>query len=61
MPKSQFIHPKDLRKAGFIELGRIPVNQYKKPLAEERANFTDADLLRIYRDMTVIRHFEEMI
>jgi 2-oxoisovalerate dehydrogenase E1 component len=61
MPKSQFIHPKDVRKAGFIELGKIPVNQYKKQLTEERANYSDADLLRIYHDMTVIRNFEEMI
>ncbi|MDR0713634.1 MAG: dehydrogenase [Bacteroidales bacterium] len=61
MPKSQFIHPKDVRKAGFIEFGKIPVNRYKKNLAEERANYSDADLLRIYHDMAVIRNFEEMI
>ncbi|MDR0815554.1 MAG: dehydrogenase [Bacteroidales bacterium] len=61
MPKSQFINPKDVRKAGFIEFGKIPVNQYKKKLSEERANYSDADLLRIYHDMAVIRNFEEMI
>ncbi|MDR2848513.1 MAG: thiamine pyrophosphate-dependent dehydrogenase E1 component subunit alpha, partial [Bacteroidales bacterium] len=61
MPKSQFIDPKDARKAGFIEFGKIPVNQYKKKLTEERVNFSDADLLRIYHDMVVIRNFEEMI
>ena len=61
MPKSQFINPKEVRKAGFIEFGKIPVNQYSKTLAEERANYTDDDLLRIYHDMAVIRNFEEMI
>ncbi|MDR1865465.1 MAG: dehydrogenase [Bacteroidales bacterium] len=61
MPKSQFIHPKDVRKAGFIEFGKIPVNQYSKKLSDERADYSDADLLRIYHDMAVIRNFEEMI
>jgi 2-oxoisovalerate dehydrogenase E1 component len=61
MPKSQFINPKDVRQAGFIEFGKIPVNQYKKELAEERKNYTNDDLIRIYHDMAVIRNFEEMI
>jgi len=61
MPKNQFINPKELRKAGFIEFGKIPVNQYNKTLAEERKNFTNEDLIRIYHDMAVIRNFEEMI
>ncbi|MDR2038456.1 MAG: dehydrogenase [Bacteroidales bacterium] len=61
MPKSQFINPKNLRKPGFIEFGKIPVNQYKKKIAEERTNYTDDDFLRIYHDMAVIRNFEEML
>lgn len=61
MPKSQFINPKEVRKAGFIEFGKIPVNQYKKKLVDERVNYSDADLIRIYHDMVVIRNFEEML
>jgi len=61
MPKNQFINPKEIRKAGFIEFRKIPVNQYNKTLAEERKNFTNDDLIRIYHDMAVIRNFEEMI
>jgi 2-oxoisovalerate dehydrogenase E1 component len=61
MPKCQFISPKDVRKAGYIEFGKIPVNQYTKKLSDERANYSDEDLLRIYHDMAVIRNFEEML
>lgn len=61
MPKNQFINPEEVRKAGTIEFKPIPVNQYSKTIAEERNNFSDDDLLRIYRDMAVIREFETML
>jgi 2-oxoisovalerate dehydrogenase E1 component len=61
MPKNQFINPDEVRKAGSIEFKPIPVNQYARSIAEERANFSDQDLLRIYRDMVVIREFETML
>jgi 2-oxoisovalerate dehydrogenase E1 component len=61
MPKSQFINPNDVRKAGMIEFKPIMVNQYARSIADERANFSDEDLLRIYRDMVVIREFETML
>ena len=61
MPKNQFINPNEVRKAGTIEFQPIPVNQYSKSIADERANFSDDDLLRIYRDMAVIREFETML
>ena len=35
MPKSQFIDPKKVRKAGVVDLGEIKMNQYKKTFAEE--------------------------
>jgi 2-oxoisovalerate dehydrogenase E1 component len=61
MPKSQFIDPKEVRKAGQITFDPIPVNQYNKSLKEERGNFSDSDLIRIYHDMQVIREFETML
>jgi 2-oxoisovalerate dehydrogenase E1 component len=61
MPKSQFLDPDLLRKPGKIAFGNIPVNQYNKTMAEERINFTDDDLIRIYRDMVIIREFESML
>jgi 2-oxoisovalerate dehydrogenase E1 component len=61
MPKSQNINPRDVRKPGFIEFGKIPVNQYSKSLEEERKNYTIDDFIRIYHDMVVIREFETML
>ncbi len=61
MPKSLFISPSELRKAGFLEFSPIPVNRYNKTIGEEKEFFTDDDFLRIYRDMMVIREFETML
>lgn len=61
MPKSQFIDPKKSRKAQVMELGSIPVNQYKKSINDEKENFSGDDFVRIYRDMVVIREFETML
>jgi len=61
MPKSQNINPKVVRKPQFIEFGKIPVNQYKKTIAEEKKNYSREDFVRIFRDMVIIREFETMI
>jgi 2-oxoisovalerate dehydrogenase E1 component len=61
MPKNQFIDPVKVRKPGKIKFGTIPVNAYSKSIEDERKNFSDADLIRIYRDMFVIREFESML
>jgi 2-oxoisovalerate dehydrogenase E1 component len=61
MPKNQIIHPKDARKPDKIKFGTIPVNQYRRTIQEEKLNFTEADFIRIYRDMFIIREFESML
>ncbi|MBQ9939953.1 MAG: dehydrogenase [Clostridia bacterium] len=61
MPKSLFVDPKEVRKAGYVHFEDIPVNQYNKTLAEEKKIFTKADFMRIYRDMATIREFETML
>ncbi len=61
MPKVQFLHPTELRKPETIKFGEIPVNQYQKSVSDEMDNFTGEDLLRIYRDMVIIREFETML
>ena len=61
MPKSQFIDPNELRKKATITFKEIPVNQYAKTIEEEKAHFSTADFLRIFRDMTIIREFETML
>jgi 2-oxoisovalerate dehydrogenase E1 component len=61
MPKSQNINPKEVRRPQFIEFGKIPVNQYNKSIADEKKNFSSDELIRIYRDMVIIREFETML
>ncbi len=61
MPKELFIDPSVVRKAGEITFKPVPVNTYNKTVKEERKNFTDVELIRIYHDMVVIREFETML
>src|SRR5438477_5669746 len=63
MPKSLMITPAESRKTGSLDFSPIPVNRYDRSITDELAsgNFTKADLLRIQRDMEVIRAFENML
>ncbi len=61
MPKNQNIDPAEIRKPHFIEFGKIPVNQYNKSIIEERENYSNGDLIRIFSDMVIIREFETML
>src|SRR5437867_3295342 len=63
MVKELVIVPEEVRRPGKIELGTIPVNAYRQTLAQEIAhgNLTADDAVRIYRDMLLIREFEEML
>ena len=55
------ILPQDVRKKGSIEFKPIPVNQYDKSIKDELKNFSKDDLVRIQRDMVIIRTFENML
>ena len=61
MTKSLYINPVEVRKPGQIEFKPIPVNQYSKTIEEEKENFTNEELVRIFHDMVVIREFETML
>jgi 2-oxoisovalerate dehydrogenase E1 component len=63
MVKQLVIVPADVRRTETVELGSIPVNAYQKTLAQEISEhrLTPADAARIYRDMLIIREFEEML
>ena len=63
MPKSLFVDPKEVRAAGKVEFQEIPVNQYNKTIKDElkSGRYTKEDLIRIFRDMTVLREFETML
>jgi len=61
MPKCQMITPTESRAAGSIKFDPIPVNQYRRTVADELINFSKKDLIRIQRDMELIRAFENML
>jgi len=61
MPKKLFIDPQVTRKPDFITFDKIPVNQYQKTIQDEKSQLTTDDLIRIYRDMRIIREFELML
>ncbi|MDR1815808.1 MAG: dehydrogenase [Clostridiales Family XIII bacterium] len=61
MTKSLLLDPKALERKTEIVFRRIPVNAYDGSVARAREYFTDADLVRVYRDMTVLRAFETAV
>jgi len=61
MPKSLFVDPAETLASGKITFKDIPVNKYNKTIKEERKRYSDDDLVRIYRDITVLREFESML
>jgi 2-oxoisovalerate dehydrogenase E1 component len=63
MPKSLLIDPREMRSRRTLDFRPIPINQYDRHVSDELASgaFTKADLVRIQRDMMIIRAFEEML
>ena len=63
MPKSQFIDPAEMRKAGQIDFQPIPVNQYSRTISQEikAGTVTKEDVIRMQRDMAILRTFETML
>ena len=61
MPKCQIVNPEDARKSGQIEFTPIPVNQYNQSIKDELKRFSKDDMIRIQRDMMIIRTFENML
>lgn len=61
MPKSLYYGPSEIRAKSTIHFEDIKVNAYNKTIKQERKNFKDEDLVRIYRDITILREFENMV
>jgi 2-oxoisovalerate dehydrogenase E1 component len=61
MPKTQMYMPDEVRKPSAITFTDIPVNAYGRTVKEERANFSNEDFLRIFRDMAILREFESAL
>ncbi len=61
MPKSLFLDPAELRAAGKLQFEAIPMNQYKKTIAQEKKRYGADSLVRIWRDISILREFETML
>jgi len=64
MTKKLMVVPEEARKSETLELGFIPINAYRKTVAEElesSSTITRETCLRVYRDMALIREFETML
>jgi 2-oxoisovalerate dehydrogenase E1 component len=61
MPKCFVIDPKEMRKSGVITSQEIPVNTYQSDAAGEAKKYGRDNLVRMYRDMVIIREFETML
>jgi 2-oxoisovalerate dehydrogenase E1 component len=63
MPKQLMIEPSEMRAKSTVPFAPIPVNQYDKNVCDELAagNLTRSDVVRIQRDMMLIRAFENML
>ena len=63
MPKELMIDPAEKRSQSVLEFSPIPINQYDKSVTDELASgaVTKQDLVRMQRDMMIIRSFENML
>src|SRR5438046_1183109 len=61
MTEALIIDPADVRKKSVITSVEIPINAYDSdPIAESQKYGSD-NLIRMYRDMAIIRQFESML
>lgn len=61
MPKSILIDPAEARARGILTAPAIPLNAYVPDPVAEATQYGSANLVRIYRDMVIIREFETML
>lgn len=63
MPKHLMINPAEMRAKSSVDFTPIPINQYQRTVVDELAagSLGKDDVLRIQRDMMLIRAFENML
>ncbi len=61
MVKELTVAPEDVRKSFTLNVPEIPCCTYATPLAEATGMVPAADMLRMHRDMCVLREFETML
>ena len=54
MPKTQIIHPSDLRRAGQLETARIPLNQYNRSFEDELKAFSADEQMKIVNNTAIL-------
>jgi 2-oxoisovalerate dehydrogenase E1 component len=61
MTKSLLIKPADVLSQGVIHFNDIPVNAYRRTVADELTRMSVEDLVDVWRDMCAIREFEHIL
>jgi len=61
MPKSQVVDPSQVRRSGILKSKDIPLNQYVPNPKEEARKYGKETLVRLFRDMLMIREFESAL
>jgi 2-oxoisovalerate dehydrogenase E1 component len=61
MPKSILIDPVEMRRKSTLRSPEIPLNAYESNPALERQKYGSANLVRMFRDMAIIREFETLL
>jgi len=61
MPKIQIVDPNKERKAGQLKFPKVPLNQYKTPIADEVKALGSKAVVGMLEDMLLIREFEFML
>jgi 2-oxoisovalerate dehydrogenase E1 component len=60
-PRQFLIDPAEMRRPALLQTPAVPLNQYLADPAAELARYGQETLVRIDRDMVVIREFETML
>ena len=61
MVKELTLRPGDIRARGKLKFKDIELNAYDTPLEKAARKFPAGDLLRMHRDMAILREFETML
>lgn len=61
MPKSQYISPENVFVKDEVKFLNIKSLEYNKRMKDLKDDFSNQDLINMYRDMYYIRKFEEML
>ncbi|MDR0361684.1 MAG: dehydrogenase [Planctomycetota bacterium] len=61
MVKEIVLHPDDIRAKGKLKFKDIELNAYDTPFEKAAKRFPKADLVRMHRDMAILREFETML